>query len=264
MARSPSRSTRPTPDLVGTISGKFPGSVLAGAAGKATLTIKNQGLTAVTKKKITINLYLSESTTLPPHSTAFRAVPLTLNLKPQKTKRVALSFKYPTGLPSGNYFLVAKINPANLVPGTNKVDNVSTSPVTIQVDRVRRASRRLGRLQRRPHAGRQGHRPADDQEQRQHHRQRHAQRQPDRRPRAPSDLSGTTGNRHRLGQIHLKAGGTQRLKLRPAITAAPQAGTFLSATVDPSNPFHNPSPGGNIVTSTASKVIGVGQGELIR
>ena len=68
-----------------------------------------------------------------------------------------------------------------------------------------------------------------------------------------TDLTGTgTPVGTASAKIHLKPGAIQRLKLKPAVTAAPASGSFLSATIDPANAFKNPTPGGNIVTSATA------------
>ncbi len=134
----PSFADVPTGVVPGTtapnLTGKFvtspPASVISGSKGKLMLQISNTG-TAKAVGTITIALFASSTSTLA-GATKIIDVPVRLNLKPHGAIRVPLNFKYPAGLPSGKYSIIASIDANNAIPELSETDNLEASnPVTI-------------------------------------------------------------------------------------------------------------------------------------
>lgn len=98
-----------TPQLTASVRGAMPIAVTSGGKGHFTVTVANTG-TGTATGNATINLYLSDDSTLDPTSDTFvqPTVVKGLRLKPGATKNIAVSVKFPN-IARGKYFLVAAV-----------------------------------------------------------------------------------------------------------------------------------------------------------
>ncbi len=120
------------PDLTASFVGALPPSVIGGSKGKAKLNIAAAGAAAAGNPLI--ELFASTTGALTPGQAPFATVPAgSLKLRAGGSKTINLSFTYPAGLADGDYFLVASVDPTNLISESNKANNlaVSAAPVTI-------------------------------------------------------------------------------------------------------------------------------------
>lgn len=120
-------SSSSTVDLSGTFTSTFPGSVVGGVKGTATLKITNNGSGAV-KQKVGVTLVATTDGTLENSVATIGTTTVSLNLKGGKSQTAHLAFNYPSGLAAGSYQIVAVIDSGNAVAETNKLNNFVVSP----------------------------------------------------------------------------------------------------------------------------------------
>jgi uncharacterized delta-60 repeat protein len=135
---SPAAPGSLAPDLTASFQSALPAAAKAGATGHLTLRISNIG-DAIATGRIKIALFTSSNGTLSAGDTPFVTIRANLRLRARHSTNVRLTFKYPTTLAAGSYFILASVDSTNVIAESNKENNlaVTSRPVTI-----RRASRR--------------------------------------------------------------------------------------------------------------------------
>jgi hypothetical protein len=121
------------PDLTASFVGAVPVAVLDGETGRIKLKIINGGLQKVTGLP-QIDLFAAPGSDLSPGLTPFQTLAAgRINLRPHAARTVSLSIHYPTGIANGNYFLLATIDPTNVIAETNEANNTASSPLAISI-----------------------------------------------------------------------------------------------------------------------------------
>ncbi len=114
-------------DLIATLSGKIPSSVVSGASGIVKVKVTNIG-TALATGPATVALLVSPTGTLSGANTVVTTVSTgTLKLKQNASKTVSIKFNYPSGLASGSYRLVGVANSTDAIAESNFTNNSSVS-----------------------------------------------------------------------------------------------------------------------------------------
>ncbi len=120
-------------DLISSLSTKtIPSSVITGASGQVTLTIKNAGSLAI-NGSVPVTLYLSSSSV---HSTGdhkLLSTKLLVNLAVGKSASFLLRFTFPKSVADGDYFIVADLNPTGSVSELSTTNDDSSSSTTTEV-----------------------------------------------------------------------------------------------------------------------------------
>ncbi len=114
-----------SPDLVATISGKIPDSVIGGKSGKVKVAVKNQGINIAQQAGVKTSVYLSDNDTLDAGDREVGSVTKNLKLKTGKSKSYSIKFKFPSDVGNGGYFLIAKADSGNAVQEVRENNNAS-------------------------------------------------------------------------------------------------------------------------------------------
>ena len=128
-------STTSGPNLVaGPLTAKLPTSVVAGSHGvPSKLVVTNNGTTTATGSMV-VKLYASLSST----AVLGNSIPLgtvTKTIKLAVGKKITINFpafKWPAGV-TGQYFLVAVVNPGNTIVETSYADNLAATAQSVKV-----------------------------------------------------------------------------------------------------------------------------------
>ena len=126
--------TVPFTDLAPTILSDLPAAVVGGDPGRVKIRIENKG-TATYDRTAAITLYASADAVLDATDVSMTTIPdRPLRIGPGGHKDVRVGFNYPTSLPDGTYFVIAKVDPGTAVVDADPTNNTSTSatPVRIQ------------------------------------------------------------------------------------------------------------------------------------
>jgi hypothetical protein len=120
----------PFVDLSGQFSA-FPGSATKGKRTKASIAVANSG--NVTARG-TIPVTLATSTSIDgSNPTTFTTVNAKVSLKPGASKNVKLNFIVPPEVASGQYFVVATLDPSNTLGDRNDTNNTVLSTTVLNV-----------------------------------------------------------------------------------------------------------------------------------
>jgi hypothetical protein len=120
----------PFVDLSGQFSA-FPGSATKGKRTKASIAVANSG--NVTARG-TIPVTLATSTSIDgSNPTTFTTVNAKVSLKPGASKNVKLNFIVPPEVASGQYFVVATLDPSNTLGDKNDTNNTVLSTTVLNV-----------------------------------------------------------------------------------------------------------------------------------
>lgn len=121
------------PDLVPTVLGKLPAAVIGGnKKGKISVKVANTGQTVLTKKPVTVTLFLSDDQAIG-GDTQVSQQTKTLSLKVGKSKTLKFKFTYPLTIGNGNFFVLAQVDPANTVAESNERNNSASSATAVAV-----------------------------------------------------------------------------------------------------------------------------------
>lgn len=122
------------PNLVPSVTVRNPASAVAGTrfAGATRVTVLNSG-NQLAKGTIVIDLYASQSQTIPSGATPLESVTRRINLKPSARTVFGLpGFKWPADV-AGDYFVVADVNATQSLTETDYSDNVGISSTPTKV-----------------------------------------------------------------------------------------------------------------------------------
>ena len=124
------------PNLVATvISGKLPATAVAGTvADKSALSVQifNRGTTTI-KGKIAIQIFTSTDGAVHGSPTPIKTFTKSINLKINKSVKVALpKFNWPAGS-NGSYFIIANVNSTNVGSEVTHADNFAVSTKSVAV-----------------------------------------------------------------------------------------------------------------------------------
>ncbi len=122
------------PDLVPAFISALPAAVISGKSGTAKLRITNintVGMTAV--GTIKVNLYLSDNQTFTANDTLVGSKNVKLKLKINHATSVKIKYAYPTAIGNGNFYLIAVVDPTNVIKEINKLNNSVTSSTFVQI-----------------------------------------------------------------------------------------------------------------------------------
>jgi hypothetical protein len=123
------------PDLTGTFMGHLASSVVGGAAGKAKIRVTNNSATATAAGPSRLTLFASVDTTLDATATAISPVIAlgNLKLKPHASKTFTASFKFPSSLADGDYFILASVDSNNAIAESDETNNVAASATKVHI-----------------------------------------------------------------------------------------------------------------------------------
>ena len=125
--------TLPTSQITGAILTAPPASVVAGASGTAKVLLANTG--AAFSGPITISLYATTQNSLDAGANTIITVSIPkLNLKAGASRIQTVKFKYPKGLPSGSYYIIASTNTSGT--STTPSNSIAYTAVDIAPPRV--------------------------------------------------------------------------------------------------------------------------------
>ena len=113
-------------NLTGVFAKPFAGAANAGAAFRSSVEVENTGTTTI-KQTVNVTELLTTDGTASTAIGVLNTVPVKLNLKHGQSKTVPLSFTYPSSTTTGSYKVVAVVDSTNVVPESNKLDNVFAS-----------------------------------------------------------------------------------------------------------------------------------------
>jgi uncharacterized delta-60 repeat protein len=117
-------------DLAASLLAKLPASLKAGASVSITIGVTEAGSTSA-GGVVTVELFLSGSSSVAPGDTQVFNKPEALKLKPSQAKSFRFAIKLPKTLTAGNYDLVAVVN-TNSLTDLNPLNNVAfKGPVAI-------------------------------------------------------------------------------------------------------------------------------------
>jgi hypothetical protein len=120
----------PFVDLSGQFS-SFPGTATKGKRTRASIAVANSGNTTA---KGTIPVTLATSTNVDgSEPTTFATVNAKVSLKAGTSKNVKLNFIVPAEVPSGQYFIVATLDPANVLGDKSVTNNTIVSTTVLNV-----------------------------------------------------------------------------------------------------------------------------------
>jgi hypothetical protein len=124
-------------NLTGVFGKSFASSAKAGSKITSSVKVENTGSTTITKT-VDVTELLTTDGTASSAIGVLKTVPVKLNLKSGKSQTVPLSFTYPSTTATGSYKVVAVVDSTNLVPESNKLDNVfSSSAIQITAQGVK-------------------------------------------------------------------------------------------------------------------------------
>jgi uncharacterized delta-60 repeat protein len=123
------RIAKPFVDLSGHL-GSIPGSFPAGKKTIINVTVTNSGNELA--KSSTVQFLASADKTLAT-GTVIGSAPLALNLKAGASKSFKESFVFPSSLPAGTYFLLALLDPSNILKDPNFSNNLLVSGTSFVV-----------------------------------------------------------------------------------------------------------------------------------
>jgi uncharacterized delta-60 repeat protein len=129
---APASTSSTAPDLTGSFQTRLPATAVEGAAGHLTLRISNIG-DAKAVGRISIALFVSSASTLSSGQTPFKTIPTKLNLRPQHSTNVSLSFKFPSNLPAGSYFILASVDSSNVIAESNEENNAAVTSTQVAI-----------------------------------------------------------------------------------------------------------------------------------
>jgi hypothetical protein len=113
-------------NLTGVFGKAFASSAKAGSKITSSVKVENTGSTTITKT-VDVTELLTTDGTASSAVGVLKTVAVKLNLKAGKSQTVPLSFTYPSTTTTGSYKVVAVVDSTNVVPESNKLDNVFSS-----------------------------------------------------------------------------------------------------------------------------------------
>jgi len=120
-------------DLAPTIVGDLPSTLVGGQSGSTTLRIANKG-TATFNRTANIILYTSADGILDTSDAQVATlVGVPLNIKPGAHREMRLNFNAPTGVPDGNYLLVARVDTDASVLDADTSNNIAFSTQSVLI-----------------------------------------------------------------------------------------------------------------------------------
>lgn len=82
---------------------------------------------------IKVNLYLSDNQTFTANDTLVGSKNVKLKLKINHATSVKIKYAYPTAIGNGNFYLIAVVDPTNVIKEINKLNNSVTSSTFVQI-----------------------------------------------------------------------------------------------------------------------------------
>jgi len=123
------------PDLVieGGVTGVKAGNFIGGSkGGAASVNVVNRG-NAAAAGNVQVTFYASTDMTLDANDTPIVTASKAANLKVGKGAKISAKFNYPASVADGQYFILAKADPANAIVETDETNNVASSPLAVGI-----------------------------------------------------------------------------------------------------------------------------------
>jgi uncharacterized protein (DUF2141 family) len=121
------------PDLSASAQIQPTSAVIGGAKGKLKLVISNSGPGTVSGP-VQIALFASNDGTLHPSDSPFATIASTpLKLKSGASKSLQIPFTFPSGLPDGNYFILASVDSTNAIAESDEANNIAVAPQAVTI-----------------------------------------------------------------------------------------------------------------------------------
>lgn len=123
------------PDLVVAFAGGLPASVIGGSAGKVKVTVTNNSDTATASGAALVKLFASGGQHLEAGDTEITpTISLgKLKLKPHASKTVNAKFTFPATLPDGDFYILASVDPTNVIGESDETNNLAVSASTVHI-----------------------------------------------------------------------------------------------------------------------------------